>query len=37
MNEIYLEAVGIHCIQRDLFVNRFSIHVTSSACTQNEN
>ena len=37
MHVTYLEAVGIHRIQRDLVVNRFSIHVTSSACTQNEN
>jgi hypothetical protein len=27
----YLEAAGIHRVQRDLVVNRFSIHVTSSA------
>jgi len=37
MNETYIEAVGIHRIQRDLVVNRFSIHVTNSACTQNKN
>ena len=36
MNETYLEAVGFHRVQRDL-VNRFSIHVTISACAQNEN
>ena len=33
MNETYLEAISIHRVQRDLIVNRFSIHVTISACT----
>jgi hypothetical protein len=37
MSETYLDAVGIHRVQRDLIVNRFSIHLTISACTQNEN
>jgi len=37
MNETYLAAVSIHRVERDLVVNRFSIHVTIGACTQNEN
>jgi hypothetical protein len=36
MNETYLVAVCIHHVQQDLFVKKFSIYVTISACTQNE-
>jgi hypothetical protein len=36
MNETCLKAVGIHCTERDLVVDRFLIYVIGSVCIQDK-